>query len=123
MEDYQTLTPVQRVAHLAMWYDSEVQNGGHLQYFENRGTGHLGETLAALDTIGAPCQRAVLEAAGTQRLSRRRPAIRTVREFVSRARRGENADFDARYHQCHPTTHQLLEVYLAAHFDDFVELV
>ena len=35
MMDYDTLLPEQRFAHLAFQYDSEVQNGGHLQYFTN----------------------------------------------------------------------------------------
>jgi Domain of unknown function (DUF4375) len=38
MEAYQDLTPEQRAAHLVFWYEHEVQNGGHLQFFENRGT-------------------------------------------------------------------------------------
>lgn len=37
MENYTDLDEVQRAAHLCFWYDSEVQNGGHLQYFANRG--------------------------------------------------------------------------------------
>jgi hypothetical protein len=36
MEDYHDLVEQQRPAHLVFWYESEVQNGGHLQYFENR---------------------------------------------------------------------------------------
>jgi len=36
-EDYRDLGKEQRPAHLVFWYESEVQNGGHLQYFENRG--------------------------------------------------------------------------------------
>ena len=43
VESYEQLSPVQRMAHLAFWYDSEVQNGGHGQYFENRGTQLLDE--------------------------------------------------------------------------------
>jgi hypothetical protein len=31
-EDATRLTATQRAAQLAFWYDSEVQNGGHLQY-------------------------------------------------------------------------------------------
>jgi hypothetical protein len=27
-------TPEQRPAHLVFWYESEVENGGHFQYFE-----------------------------------------------------------------------------------------
>ena len=56
-EKYENLDDVQRVAHLCFWYDSEVQNGGHLQYFENRGTGLLDKTLAALGALGAGCQQ------------------------------------------------------------------
>lgn len=100
--DYEELTPVQRVAHLAMWYDSEVQNGGHLQYFENHGTEHLQETLAALSTVGAHCQRGVLAEAGHQRLSRQRAPIRSVEEYVGRAHEGEYGEYDRRYYECEP---------------------
>ena len=48
MEAYEDLSPVQSVAHLDFWYDAEVQNGGHDQYFENRGTGLIAESVAAL---------------------------------------------------------------------------
>ena len=34
IEDYGDLSPIQRKAHLVFWYESEVQNGGHGQYFE-----------------------------------------------------------------------------------------
>jgi len=46
------------------WYESEVQNGGHLQYFENCGTERLAETIAALGSLGAPCHQEVLREAG-----------------------------------------------------------
>jgi hypothetical protein len=32
LTDYDELAPQQRAAHLVFWYESEVQNGGHLQY-------------------------------------------------------------------------------------------
>jgi hypothetical protein len=35
------------------WYDSEVNNGGHLQYFENQGTNHLTETINTLKKLKA----------------------------------------------------------------------
>ena len=50
------LTPEQRRAHLVFWYESEMQNGGHLQYFENRGAEHLEETVYALGLLGAKGQ-------------------------------------------------------------------
>ena len=38
---YEELSPVQQVAHLGYWYEAEVYNGGHLQYFRND-TRHYG---------------------------------------------------------------------------------
>jgi hypothetical protein len=47
-EEFESLNDIQRVAYLCFWYDSEVQNGGHLQYFENRGIDMLAESILAL---------------------------------------------------------------------------
>ena len=38
MSDIDHLDSAQRPAYLVFWYDSEVQNGGHLQFFLNRGS-------------------------------------------------------------------------------------
>jgi hypothetical protein len=62
-EAYSDLTIEQRPAHLVFWYESEVQNGGHLQYFENQTIEkclRIDETIAALGKLGANCQLAVL---------------------------------------------------------------
>lgn len=57
------LTPLQRSAQLVFRYESEVQNGGHLQFFTN-GTGEdADETITALDALGASAQARVLEQA------------------------------------------------------------
>ncbi len=61
LAECEELGPKQRIAHLAFWYDSEVQNGGHLQYFENIRGAHLAETIQALDAIGAFCQKHILQ--------------------------------------------------------------
>src|SRR5258707_8156371 len=63
-ERYEDLSPEQRPAHLVFWYESEVQNGGHPQYFENRGTEHLSATIEALRALGGVCQQQVLLEAG-----------------------------------------------------------
>ncbi len=44
---------MQRVAHLAYWYMSEVYNGGHYQYFINKSSYDHGEVIRALQEIGA----------------------------------------------------------------------
>src|SRR5258708_11795561 len=47
------LTPAQRVGHLVFLYSSEVYNGGHYQYFVNKGHWDHAEVVCALETIGA----------------------------------------------------------------------
>jgi hypothetical protein len=121
-ENYADLDAVQRPAHLCFWYDSQVQNGGHLQYFENRGTVLLAETLAALKTLGAECQFAVLETAGHLYASRQRKRIETREEYVVTAKTGEFDDLDAAYYACQPSMQALLRQYLERHRECFVEI-
>src|SRR2546422_4928648 len=88
MSDYGELSMKQRPAHLVFWYHSEVENGGHMQYFENRGTGRVEETIAALHRLGAPSHATVLARAATQFRSRQRSRIRSVDEYVDTALAG-----------------------------------
>lgn len=122
MEDYAALSPEQRPAHLVFWYESEVQNGGHFQYFENCGTGHLAATIEALGLLGASCQQQVLREAGERWLSRSRPHIQTVQEFCDAALEGEFDTFDSRFHDCSPALQQRLESYLEQHRALFVSV-
>jgi Domain of unknown function (DUF4375) len=120
LEKYGDLSSEQRPAHLVFNYESEVQNGGHLQYFENCGTEHLNETVEALGSLGAPCQQQVLREAGELWLSRSRPRIQTAEEYCGIALQGEFDAFDARFHRCSPALDQCLEAYLEKHQALFV---
>jgi hypothetical protein len=122
-EDYRDLDAIQRPAHLVFWYESEVQNGGHLQYFENRGTEHLAETITSLGVLGAIGQQQVLHEAGELYLGRSRPRIASVEEFCATALGGEFAVFDRRFHECAPLLQQCLESYLRSHQSSFVVVV
>jgi len=121
-ESYEALDNVQRIAYLCFWYDSEVQNGGHLQYFENRGTMLLNETQAALLFIGAECQRAVLETASRVFSSKTRGRIETVKDFVAAAYSNEFAASDSAYHACQPTIQKLLADYFERNKSHFIEM-
>jgi uncharacterized protein DUF4375 len=123
MEDYSDLSPEQRPAQLVFWYENEVQNGGHLQYFENRGTAHLLATIEALGLLGAACHQRVLREARELWLSRHRPRIQTTEEFCDIALDGEFASFDARFHACSPSLPQCLEEYLRPHLSLFVSVI
>jgi hypothetical protein len=112
MEDYNELSQEQRPAHLVFWYESEVQNGGHLQYFENLGTERLADTVEALGLLGAACQQQVLREAGERWLSRPRSSIETAEEFCDVALDGEFELFDTRFHACSTPLQECLEAYL-----------
>ena len=115
---YQELTPRQRPAQLVFRYESEVQNGGHRQFFVNSEGEHLEETVAALDALGAACQARVLEQAvarwnWTQRLS-----PESVGDYAAEAAKGEFSDFDHAFADCEDreaSLTQVLERHLAEH--------
>ncbi|MCP4590456.1 MAG: DMP19 family protein [bacterium] len=121
--DYDDLSPTQRVAHLAFLYDSEVQNGGHLQYFENRGTSQVEESIRALNHLGAQAQSDVLRAASTRYESQTREEIGSVREYVAAALEGEFDDLDQAYYACDPELATILQTFLDANEQEFIERI
>jgi hypothetical protein len=123
MEPYDELTEEQRPAHLVFWYESEVQNGGHLQYFENRGTEHLHETVDALELLGANCQKEILQEAAKLFRGRERLPIASVEDFVAAAHEGEFKAFDRRFYACSPSLPDRLKAHLALHQSWFVTIV
>ena len=78
---YGELSEEQRPAYLVFWYESEVQNGGHL-------------VISALGILGAPCQQQVLQEAGALFLSRRREPIRSLKECSATALQDEFGALD-----------------------------
>ncbi|MBD0384714.1 DMP19 family protein [Paenibacillus sedimenti] len=123
MEEYEDLNQIQRIAHLCFWYDSEVQNGGHIQYFENKGTEKVNETINALKSLGASKQADILGEAYRQYSLKIRKTINTVLGFVMASREGEYERFDNQYYDCEPNVTELLEKYFVANKEHFVELV
>jgi hypothetical protein len=118
--EYVELSSVQQIAYLAFWYDSEVQNGGHLQFFENSPNENFNNTLKALEQLNAKCQQKIFDSALTRWQSIPRENIETVEEFISEALEGEFSDFDNAYYGCQPELTQILEEYLNKHTDEFI---
>ena len=121
-ESYANLDLVQRCTYLCFWYDSELQNGGHLQYFENRQTSLVPPTLEALKQLGAECQFAVLKRAA-RLVSAGREKSQTVEDFVNLAKAREFEQFDSAFYACEPSIKKLLEKYLQEHLSHFVEII
>jgi hypothetical protein len=114
--EFEGLTRVQRPAWLAFRYDAEVQNGGHRQFFANRGTGSVGPTIEALNRLGATCQVEVLLKAAT-----RFEAVAREPQQGSELDKALD-DLDQDYHRCRPEIHELLESYLDNHLDGFLKI-
>lgn len=129
-ENPDKLNDIQAVAHFAFWYDSEVQNGGHLQYFENMFNRYKGKedilvsaTLEALKIVGAKKQVKILSDASKQYFSRKRNHPSTVKEFADLELADEFGKLDKRYYSCAPDMNTYLEKYLQTHSSEFVKIV
>src|SRR5258705_3794327 len=77
------LTDFQRHPHLVFWYESEVQNGGPLQFFENRPGELIEPTLTALRVLGAEAYLPILNNATLRWRSQPREGLEAVEEYVS----------------------------------------
>ena len=121
MEEYSVMSTLQKRAHLAFWYDAEVQNGGHHQYFENVAGRRCHETVEALLALGLDAQAKVLKAAiEVWESSTKRKPPRSVQEFAAAAREEEFGRFDDAYHGCSPKVMDVLEDVLAKNQVEFV---
>jgi hypothetical protein len=116
---YEALSVVQRPAHLVFVYESEVQNGGHLQYFENAGVQRLDGTISALKLLGATCQAGVLSESSRVFLGRARKGITNKEEYVAAALGGDFDQFDESFHACSPALIECLDRYLQTHLSSF----
>jgi hypothetical protein len=123
MSDYKDLTRTQRAAHLVFWYEHEIQNGGHLQYFENHGTARVGEVIHALRRLSVDSQADILSRAAAHFSKKGRRRIKSVEKYIEIALEGEFDVFDRAFHRCRPSLVQALEAFLAHNQPEFVVLV
>ena len=112
MEEYEENDKLIRDASLVFWYESELQNGGHLQYFENRGIENANDTAQALMNIGANEQKKVFEKALAIWESKIRKPIEDVEEYVLEALEGEFEELNSEYFECSQDMNSYLEEYL-----------
>jgi len=117
------LAPNQVPAFLVFWYESEVQNGGHFQYFENHGLDQVEATVDALRKLGAKSQAEVLARAYAIASDRSWGEITDVEEFVSETLDSGLDLADSDFHACVPSLMDVLEAHLDAHPDWYVDVV
>ena len=116
-ENYTALSPLQRKAHLVFWYESEVQNGGHGQYFENQGRDRLRETVDALRDLGLACQASVL-ARAVERFSGADPQA----DWLDALPEGFVEQLDQAFSACSPDVTTALAAHLEAHKAEYIEV-
>ncbi len=121
MSDLRELTPVQRPAHLAFWYMSEVSNGGHEQFVSNNPDLDHFEVVRALEAVGAAEQAEIL--ADFLRAATATPSgvPRTVLEYLEHGPGVDSARHDTAFGACRRQVETCLEDYLDQHESEFIE--
>lgn len=112
MSEPEELSPSQLPAQRAFWYDSEVQNGGHLQYFLNRGITEAQAAVPDLCDLGATVFSELLREAILIWQERERPAPESAKGYVELALEGEFERIDARYYSLSPPLTEILGEHL-----------
>ncbi len=117
------LTPIQRAAHLAYWYMSEVYNGGHEQFLSNHADFDHFEVVRALESVSAAEQAGIL--ADMLRLVAVGPdgAPRTVLEYLEHGPSIDSSRHDAAFGGCKKSVESCLEDYLNKHESAFIEWI
>jgi hypothetical protein len=114
------LNDVQRLPQLVFRYESEVQNGGHLQFFENQRDELIQPTVEALVVVAAVPFADILRNAVNCWRSRKPRKLADVADCISAAKEGEFSDLDRAYYDQRPTMISFLESYVAANFSELI---
>jgi len=125
--DLEELTAVQRLAHLAWWYNNEVLNGGHDQYFVNKDYFVHSEVISALHSLGAVNQSNILREALIYLTKAIDHMPNDYDEFIAWDKEYRYGDqmsiFDNQFYNCRPDIDELLENYLATNESEFIQWV
>jgi len=122
MENENELTEIQKNAQQAFWYDSELQNGGHLQYFENQKKKDYSNVIQSLKNIGAEKQSQILQKAANLYFNKNRKSIKSIFNFIKKANEGEFDEFDSQYYEIEPDMNYHLQNYLNNNLNEFIEI-
>ena len=124
LSEQRDLNPVQTVAYRAYWYMSEVENGGHFQYFVNRMDFDHQVVLKALRDIGAAEHAAILESALSKVAAGAKLELpRTVKDYLASEDERDLSEFDEAFFACNKSINDFLEDYLDRYESDFIEWV
>jgi len=124
MEELWNLTPIQCRAALAFWYMSEVNNGGHFQYFLNKRHFDHHEVVKALRVLGATACARILDEAIEHYALTPPASTDTVEEYLAAEEKAGLDDFDRRFwEEGNAEIMRCLEEYLSQHESEFVQWI
>jgi hypothetical protein len=124
MEPLSACTPAQRKAALVFWYQAEVNNGGHFQYFTNSAGAHRLEAVEALRELGAQQAAETLALAILRVSGSEAPRPHNIAEYAEREAESGLDDLDSQYYKhADAEVRQALLRYLKAHEEEFVSWV
>jgi hypothetical protein len=124
VEPLSSCTATQRKAAIVFWYQAEVNNGGHFQYFTNSAGANRMEAVQALRQLGAQKAADILALAilRTSDSNTIRPA--SVFEYAEQEQESDLQDLDSQYYEIGDAEVQdALLRYLKAHEQEFVSWI
>ena len=123
MEREEDLTNIQKNAKRAFLYDSEIQNGGHLQYFENTFLDDYSEIINSIEIFGAINHAKLLKKAVEIYFNKKRTKIENVENFIAEYQNEEYQNLDNEYYAIEPDMNYYLNKYLEKYQDEFIEIL
>lgn len=121
MVEESKLTDIQKIGKRAFNYDGEIQNGGHLQFFENSRLKDYTSVINSLIQMNAQKQAHILQRAVDVYKSKNRPRISDKYEYSKIAFEGEYDSLDTEYYKVTPTLTELMEKYAKDNVSEFIE--
>jgi hypothetical protein len=118
--EHKELSARQRLAQLVFWYEAEIQNGGHLQFFWNCGPDRGSETSESLRALGAHEHALVLKQALERWNAVARLAPADTMEYAAIAAEREFDDLDRAFHDCRPPLIDVLRRHLAENETEYI---
>lgn len=120
---FEAFDDLERGAQAVMWYDAEVLNGGHLQYFVNVRNVPKDLLYDHLRRIGAVSHAAILLEAVERWGSKERIRPESLWEFSEIAMEGEFRDLDDRFYRQVPEIDTMLQDWFRNHQEHFIRVV
>lgn len=128
MPTMEELTPLQRIAYLVFWYEEEVINGGHDQYFGNKAGFDQNEVVQALIELNANCQAELLRNVWEYYYNTEKDRPNDFDEFLAWYNQENGVyetlvSYDLKFNECSPTVDELLDKFLEKYEGEFIEWI